>query len=197
MENLLKLYQPPSILKTNHKKLIKTVLSLKHGYDGSKDICFSCKRLLESKDLQVHHKDGNISHNDIDNLDDACADCNYKEGWLVRRRKVAEREQERVPSAQPSSTQTIPISDTPASSRELEKAEDMRPAWNAWVNDMERGPFAGEGAKIRAKDLSRMAVHALGGGSSITYRRYIDEDEFGWFNLEKIGRIVWVTYRGK
>lgn len=85
----------------------------------------------------------------------------------------------------------------PWSSREGEKHEVMRARWNAWVNDMEHGPFGGIGGRIRLRELAAKAPNALGLGSSNTYRRYIDEDCCGG-PLEKVceGSVTLVRYRG-
>jgi hypothetical protein len=73
----------------------------------------------------------------------------------------------------------------------------MRARWNAWINDLENGPFKGIGGIIRLRNLAAMAVHALGLGSSNTYRRYIEEDcSGGPLEIFSNDGILSVRYRG-
>jgi hypothetical protein len=218
---LLSIYHAPQRLRTHHRKIARSILSLKQGYDGlTKGRCF----MGEERDLdllQLHHKDGVESHNEIDNLDLACSTHNLQEDWIVRRRKKAElrqtekeREKESVASAglvaQPRTEQEAweglnrdgvkaPAVEPFAvpTSLETEKAERMRPAWDKWVRNMKKGPFAPDGKpKLRAIDLAEMAHHSLGEGSSETYRRYIKEDRWGPLEYWKEDGVWWVKYRG-
>jgi len=221
---LLSIYHPPQRLRTHHRKIARSILSLKQGYDGiTKGKCSYCGKERDLELLQLQHKDGVESHNDIDNLDLFDPVCNVQEAWVVRRRKQAElRQQEKerenvtgqaspgqprtereaweklngpeVPKALPVNLWAVPTS------LETDKHERMRPKWNKWIADMKKGPFAEfkdqKDAKLRARDLASMAVHALGEGSSETYRRYIEEDRFGPLEYWKEDGVWWVKYRG-
>ncbi len=55
------------------------------------------------------------------------------------------------------------------SSKEGSKSERMRSKWNNWIKEK---PFV----TIQLIALTKMAPHTLGEGSSITYRRYAEED---------------------
>jgi hypothetical protein len=74
----------------------------------------------------------------------------------------------------------------------------MRARWDVWINDLERGPFRPDylGGEMRLRDLVEMAPHALGLGSSQTYRRYANEDKFGPLEVFRENGILWVRYRG-
>lgn len=85
----------------------------------------------------------------------------------------------------------------PWSSREGEKHDVMRARWNAWLSDMEHGPFRGVGGTIRLRSLAAMAPSALRLGSSNTYRRYIEEDCYGGpLEIFRDDGILWIRYRG-
>jgi hypothetical protein len=76
----------------------------------------------------------------------------------------------------------VPVGTRPWSSREGEKSERMRSSFNTWIRDEVNGPFAsldGEAPGISLAALGRIAVHAIGFGSSQTYERYCLEDSYG------------------
>jgi hypothetical protein len=213
----LSIYHAPQRLRTNHRKIARSILSLKQGYDGlTKGRCFFCGKERDLELLQLHHKDGVESHNDVENLDLFDPVCNVKEDWVVRTRKKAElrqtektREKENIappglaeqPRTEPQVPKALAISPWAVpTSLETDKHERMRPKWNKWIADMKKGPFAEfkdqKDAKLRARDLASMAVHALGEGSSETYRRYIEEDRFGPLEYWKEDGVWWVKFRG-
>ncbi len=121
-----------------------------------------------------------------------------------REKSMRAAELNRTPRAFRGGVGTEKISDTyPGwgsewSNREGEKSDVMHARYDAWINDMERGPFRDVGALIRLQDLADMAPRMLGIGRSQTYRKYIKEDRFGplevFRDYEAGG--LWVRYKG-
>jgi len=49
----------------------------------------SCEMCGSTKRLDVHHRDGNIKNNALENLQTLCHTCHMKWHWSLRRQKVA------------------------------------------------------------------------------------------------------------
>lgn len=199
--------------------MVKMILSLKQGYDGSKSRCIVCGREGETDPMDIHHFDGTESHNEIPNLAPADHPCNSS---LNGKKREATRrdllDQSRLGSVSASeigagpraSTNERTITDeSPAwSSKEGAKHDIQRPVWNRWIIDLEKGPFRGN-AKLYRKSLSDMAPWGLARylgleealGSSVTYRRFITEDVAGGIlGLEEddFGKaVVFLNYQPK
>lgn len=205
LKQLLAIYKPKQRLRKKDRDLVKTILSLMEGFDGTEGKCCVCNKVGSTDvDLQLHHKDEVESHNEIENLALAHGPCNKKD-WWARRRPSKQPECERK-SSQPST----PNVHTNWSGREGEKHDVMRARWDLWLTDKE-GPFGDHkegaviGAEARLGWLAAAAVHALkhddddetigSVGSSVTYRRYIDEDAAAGilFTYRRDG-VLWVVY---
>jgi hypothetical protein len=176
---LVLLYRPPSLLKKAHKDLLKTIWSFKQRHDGTEAECFVCHRVLKLGDLTVHHRDGDIRHNDLGNLRPACWECNRLEGWLVRRREAAKKEREA--RLQPSN-----IADQPLryNAEEGARSHAMRTRFNRWAYDPCTGLCRELGSRWDIKALAKKAVHGIGLvrdklGDQQTYRRYLEADLAG------------------
>jgi 5-methylcytosine-specific restriction endonuclease McrA len=158
--------------------------------------------------LNIHHIDGNRENNKRWNLRLADHVCNARLNGNLRADRVRARmsslvhpeqsERERAGMARPPTAGVtlgdevledavahgvvpVPVGTRPWSSREGEKSERMRSSWNTWIRDLENGPFANleaDGA-ISLTALTRIAVHAIGFGSSQTYEKYALDDHYG------------------
>ncbi len=162
-------------------------------------------------ELEFDHINGNRRDNRRWNLRLAHHTCNsiFHHRRVDAALSMLHREKESMPTEQaraelPLSSDLYPgWSTRPWSSREGEKHDIQRARWNAWIDDLERGPFRDVGAYVQLNALAKMAVHAIGLGSSVTYRRYAEEDHFGATPKEP-GRleifehdgIQFVRYRG-
>lgn len=87
------------------------------------------------------------------------------------------------------------------SSKEGVKHETQRHAWNKWVVDREVGPFKGVNTNLYPVALAEMAPWGIGRyigldgplGSSVTYRRFVNEDVRGGILLkdeDSIGKMI-------
>ena len=161
--------------------------------DGAK--CVFCDLLVRDifTELEFDHIDGNNRNNRRWNLRLSHHLCNVAAYHSMRPAlSTPEREGEKGADGYSNWRGSAPWN-----SREGEKHDVMRSRWDAWINDMKRGPFRGEGGFVRLRDLAAMAPRALGLGSSNTYRRFVEEDCFGG-PLEKFSRdgVLCVRYRG-
>jgi hypothetical protein len=158
------------------------------------------------KELELDHIDENPRNNKRWNLrlgHHSCNQAHYQERRRYASSMLREREKENADPDAQAMQSSRSVSDvypgwstTPWSAREGEKSDLMRARWDAWIGDFEHGPFRSVGGVIRAWTLARMAVRALGIGSSITYRRYIEEDSFGPLEVYKDDGVLMVRYRG-
>lgn len=176
------------------------------GRDGDK--CSLCEMPVHDvdKELEVDHVDGNQRNNRCSNLrltHHSCNQSHYQQQRMLALSTLRERERETAGPEARAMQSSRSISDvypgwsaTPWSAREGEKSDLMRARWDAWIGDFEHGPFRSVGGVIRVWTLARMAVRALGIGSSITYRRYIEEDSFGPLEVYKDDGVLMVRYRG-
>jgi hypothetical protein len=126
-------------------------------------------------ELEFDHIDGNNRNNKRWNLRLSHHLCNVV-AYHTKRPALSMPEREGETSSQSVAACAGWCGSRPWSSREGEKHDVMRARWDAWINDLEHGPFKGQGGIIRLRNLAAMAVHALGLGSSNTYRRYVEED---------------------
>ena len=126
-------------------------------------------------ELEFDHIDGNNRNNRRWNLRLSHHLCNVV-AYHTKRPALSMPEREGETSSQSVAACAGWCGSRPWSSREGEKHDVMRARWDAWINDLEHGPFGGVGGTIRLRNLAAMAVHKLGLGSSNTYRRYIEED---------------------
>jgi len=200
LTRLLTLYYPKQRLRSNDKRLIKTILSLQQGSDGTRGRCCFCEKEGDvDTDLNLHHRDNIINHNELPNLALAHAPCNTRD--FHRKPGVSDHasKSERKGEQGSRGSGRGDAGEPEWSSKEGQKHDAMRPKWNNWVNDPVNGPFkegGGVGGRMRLRDLAGLAVHQLRMGSSVTYRRYIDEDRHGWFDVFLDQGIWWVEYRG-
>jgi hypothetical protein len=192
-------------LRGNNKKIAKEYLAER---DGRK--CQLCKITVQDihKELELDHIDTNHRNNKRWNLRLAHHSCNSTEYKFQRQPapSMPESERGKIDSVH-GEIDGIPdgeVSDlypgygrTPWSNREGEKHDVMRARWNAWIDDLVRGPFRGVGGVVRLRDLAEMAPRALGMGSSQTYRRYLNEDRFGPLQVFRDDGILFVRYRGR
>jgi hypothetical protein len=208
LEFLKILYKPKQRLRTDDKALIKRILSLEQGFDGTEGKCFYCSEVSKiDGELTVHHRDGIISHNELGNLSIAHGSCNTSE-WNRQRRATKKsviglsdqnRERKNIP---PIHAQAHGDADIGWSAREGEKHDEMRYRWGRWIHDLEAGPFRGIGGAIRRSLLAEKAVYGCSQdeepfGNSQTYSRYIKEDTAaGIFESWKEGAIWMVRYLG-
>ncbi len=162
--------------------------------DGMK--CYLCGNLEDkhcNSILIIEHKNNDETDFRPENLGLAHRSCNIIKNprgklFLQNALPQAERKRENVGSAG---------AEPEASSAETARAQTMRPDWNNWLpgffNNLEN-PIS----MIPLEALARKAVHAIGKGSSITYRRYALEDvEGGILFLFKNRGVLSVSYREK
>lgn len=171
---VMALYHPPVRLKKNHKDLLKTAWSIKQGYDGSKLECLVCGVLRSLAEITVHHKDNAEEHNDPDNLEPACWECNRTEGVLVRRRlkaQVATRERELNAQA--------PVLAYPGESESLQRHKQQRLAFNIWLYHPKTG--IPQGGLLSKRGTAMQAVDVVSMGSWKTYWSYVEEDIAGGY----------------
>lgn len=185
LQHLLELYRPKQRMRKSDKDLAKRILSLRQGYDGDVVKCIlpECSRIVAIDVAELHHYNEIESDNRIPNLGPMHHSCNSSLNG--RKREATKRlllDQSRLGSVSERDHTTLARQVEPESdwtSREGEKHDVMRHRWNGWIHS-ESGIFRGApGAKIRITALAKKAVHALGTGSSVTYRRYIEEDYYG------------------
>lgn len=88
IEEFVKSWKAPQRLRTSHKRDLKEYFSLKQGYDGNTANCELCGKLFEIRQLQIHHLDHVINHNELSNLMPACQACNDEERgrWMASTR---------------------------------------------------------------------------------------------------------------
>lgn len=160
-------------------KLVKLFLLQR---DGSK--CYLCLKKTDengSSTLFVEHKNNDKSSREYwhpANLGLAHQSCNIKKN--PRGKDVAPRERKREKRKRAG---RVAWRDgrPEASSLETFKHEQMRPKYNNHI----RFTLPKRMSSISEKLLAELLVHELGGGSSITYARYIREDVAGGI-LERI-----------
>ena len=194
-------------LKPEHKRLRKQIESLRQGYDGTKAQCYKCGKLHDNDDLEIHHINENPSDNRLINTPPISGKCNRelngaKGGEINRQRAAAfrstfsnvtllsEREQARTVAIDDEEERASP------GRREMQRHDQMRPLWDKWLADKENGAFSRFPNGLTVSALAKLAVNALmrkdgTKGSSITYRRYAEEDILGGI-LE-----VWLDDDGK
>ena len=176
--SVMGLYNPPARLRKKDKDLLKRVWSIQQGYLGSQLKCPGCNTLGSLGQISIHHKDGILSHNDPDNLEPACFECNRNEGAIVRRRVKAqvtqsEREQSRGPPS-------LPHVFIPNESESLQRHKKQRMGFNLWLYHPKNG-LAGQGALFSRRGIAMKAVDVVGMGSWKTYASYVDEDVVGGY----------------
>lgn len=181
LRQLLSMYKAKQRMRKSDRDLLKMIHSYRQGFDGDNCRCVypSCSITDPIGKLELHHYDETESHNEVLNTGPIHHNCNssmngrkredIKRQLLEGSRLLDVRERDH----------TTPTDEKEYTSREGEKHDLMRVRWNAWIHDAINGPFRGQHSKIRITALSKMAVHALGMGSSVTYRRYIEEDYYG------------------
>jgi hypothetical protein len=166
---LVSSYKPKQRLRKRDKDLAKMILSLLQDQDGTVGKCFGCQRVLEIQLLQLHHKDGVINHNELGNLELADQHCNNLE-HAERSKRVSD------PSHRSTVRENMGAGaqdGTPWSSREGVKHERMRARFNSLLADT----FGNQiDAELSVDYLARVMVSRVGEGSSVTFRRYIEED---------------------
>jgi len=176
----------------------------------------SCNKMAEIENLQVHHIDHNTANNELTNLkiyhqvcnnyenahwklhQASLGDASFMQRYVCEKREAA-RPNERTATAEAAIWQ----------SKEGLKHDTQRSAWNRWIRDRENGPFKGVNTSLYIVALAEMAPWGVGRhigldgplGSSVTYRRFINEDIRGgiltqdedhlaktivYLNLEKI-----------
>lgn len=91
-------------------------------------------------------------------------------------------------------------------SKEGAKHDAQRFAYNNWLTDLENGPFKGVNTRLYPKVLAKMAPWGIGRyvgmdgplGSSVTYRRFIEEDKAGGIlgvDVDELGKeTVYLNY---
>lgn len=171
-------------------------------------ICTECGlESQDEQSFDAHHNDGNRENNKRWNLRLTDHPCNSRLNGNLRANQIRERMSslvhpaasarendvavpsgavglgdEVVEDAIADGVTPVPVGTRPWSSREGEKSERMRSSFNTWIRDSVNGPFAsldGEAPAISLAALGRIAVHAIGFGSSQTYERYCLEDSYG------------------
>lgn len=179
---LLALYRAPVVLKKPHKDLLKTIWSFAQGLDGFHVRCFSCGKVFDFPGSTVHHCDGNVRHNEFENLDPACWDCNRREGWLVRKRQVAERRERKKEAdaqIQTATQQLLPFAD-----EQQARSHALRTKFNRVLYDPSDGLAKDEGYHASIKGLAKIMVHKVGVvrgklGTSQTFEKYLKDDLAG------------------
>lgn len=162
--------------------------AIKYLAERDGPFCCGCNEVLldTHNGVDLNHIDFDITNNHRWNLNLYHHNCNSsnKRSTLPPYSSLPERERKfvagvRVGAGVEGDSELYPGWTKPWSSREGEKHDIQRARFNTWIRDMQHGPFQGPGGMIRLSALAKMAVHAIGMGSSITYRRYIEEDCFG------------------
>lgn len=186
LRQLLEIYKPKQRMRKPDKDLVKRILSLMQGYDGDVARCIipDCSRVEPIDVLELHHYNELESDNKVQNLGPIHHACNSALNGRQReatKKLLLDRSGQgmRVSDHTTLARQGTENGTSEWTSREGEKHDLMRHRWNVWIHG-EQGIFKGvTGAKIRITALAKSAVHALGTGSSVTYRRYIEEDFYG------------------
>lgn len=187
LDTLMTVYTPKQRLRSKDKLVAKKILSLLQNFDGKTGQCYFCKAVgsVES-DLQIHHLNYQISDNRIENLALAHQGCNTRDFNRLRVGQSSSsdpggRESAIMPGAHRHTYElTAPESEKSWTNREGAKHDLMRFRWNPWIRDLENGPFA-KSKELYVSKLAKKAPWALGQegsslGSSVTYRRFIEED---------------------
>ena len=151
-------WQAGTYLSPSQKRTNRSILLTLHGTN-----CLKCGENLSVDTCTIEHiLKGNRDHNCFHNCLPWCHTCNSggrRTGRVRVRGIIEEKERENAAHEQYAE----------ASSEETRRAAKMRPRWNKWLEELKFSRYS-------LKGLSLQAPHALGMGSSITYRRYIEED---------------------
>lgn len=156
---LSSLYHPKQRLRSEDKALVKRILSLRQGFDGSQGACFFCRLVRPVETLTIHHKDWVISHNELSNQDLADGSCNTRAGNHVR---VSDRERERDKISR-----SLESTETPDGDNWETQQQEKYPRLRVWVNGYVQDKWAALGkltatvesdfAAVSPKDLKRQA----------------------------------------
>ncbi len=205
LEILKAQYVPVKDLKRKHRLLIKKIKSLEQGRDGSFVSCVFCHYVGPIEKMQINHINGNKHDNRLENLEPCDQECNNNDHG---RRAAAQRlsytksvsERSEAPKTDTKANEITQTNEAQVwTSKEGLKHDMQRYAWNKWIFDIEKGPFAGRNKKLYPSALAKLAPWKIGYmlkldgpfGSSITYRRFIEEDKAGgifYIDVDEAGK---------
>lgn len=172
---------PKRRLRKIDKDRVKQILGER---DGLK--CAICGKPESVGNLELDHVNENPSNNHLENLRLAHHSCNSSLYNLKRASIPLSGQHVREKISSVGSEGAV------WSSREGEKHDVMRVRWENWVPSVLEA-----GGVMRARDLAERAPRALGIGSSVTYRRYLNEDVAGGvFERYREDGVLWVRYLG-
>ena len=174
LDELLSIYKPKQRLRPREKRLAKVILSVMQGFNGDRGRCELCKKVGNVEtDLQIHHVDGIVSRNEIENLRLMHQPCNVRihhaKAPLVGLSEPSKRERKSSPH---SPTELVKILvDYTSGSPEMQANNQFEPEYRNWLIARIRNA---PGMEIEKKEAINAGAEAVGCNPK-TSRPYYDK----------------------